>query len=58
MYDKLVARVDTINTSGFLSKTLCNTDKSGLEKKINDTDKNIPDTSGLFKKSRLQRKSE
>ena len=35
----------------FLKKTQHNTDKSGLEKKINDADKKIPDTSGLVKKT-------
>ena len=33
VYDKLVTKVNTINTSGFVLKTQYNTDKSGLEKK-------------------------
>ena len=36
--------------SEFVLKTQCNTDKSGLEKKIDDADKKIPDTSWLVKK--------
>ena len=42
-YDKLVAKVDNIDTSGFVLKTKYDTDKSELENKI-------PDTSGLIKK--------
>ena len=42
-YDKLVTK--------FVLKTQYNTDKPGLEKKINDADKKIPDTSGLVKKT-------
>ena len=34
MYDKLVAGVNNIDTSGFVLKTKSNTDKSDLEKKI------------------------
>ena len=44
VYDKLVAKVDNINTSGFVLKTKYDTDKSELENKI-------PDTSGLVKKT-------
>ena len=43
MYDKLVEKVNNIDTSGFVLKTKCNMDKSDLEKKI-------ADTSGLVKK--------
>ena len=45
MYDQLIARVNAIDTNGFLLKTHNDTDKSGIEKKINDADKNITDTS-------------
>ena len=41
-YDKLVAKVNNIDTGGFVLKTKCDTDKSELENKI-------PDTSGLVK---------
>ena len=37
--DKLVAKVNNIDISGFLSKTKYNTDKSSLEKKISNADK-------------------
>ena len=43
VYDKLVAKVSSIDTSGFVLKTKYNADKSESEKKI-------PDTSGLVKK--------
>ena len=44
MYDELVAKVSSIDTSGFVLKTKYDTGKSELEKKI-------PDTSGLVKKT-------
>ena len=44
MYDKLVAKVNTIDTSDLVLKTKYNTGKTELEKKI-------PDTSGLVKKT-------
>ena len=53
VYDKLVAKVNSINISGFVWKTKYDTDKSNLENKISNSDKNIPDTSGLVKKNRL-----
>ena len=34
--DKLIAKVDNIDTTGFILKTKYDTDKSDLEKKIND----------------------
>ena len=36
--------------SGFVLKTKYDTNKSDLEKKIDDADKKTPDTSGLVKK--------
>ena len=42
VYDKLVAKVNSINTGGFVLKTKYDTDKSEIENKI-------PDTSGLIK---------
>ena len=44
MYDKLVTKVNNIDTSRFVLKTKYNADKLKLEKKI-------PDTSNLVKKS-------
>ena len=43
-YNKLVTKVNNIDTSGFVSKTKYDTDKSELENKI-------PDASGLVKKT-------
>ena len=43
MYNKLVAKVNNIDTSGFVLKTIYDTDKWELEKKI-------PDISKLVKK--------
>ena len=50
-YDKLVAKVNSIDTTGFALITTYDTDKSDLEKKISDADKKIPDVSGLVKKT-------
>ena len=36
MYDKLAAKVNNIDTSGFVLKTKYETDKSGLKKKTSD----------------------
>ena len=44
VYDKLIAKVNNIDTSGFVLKTKYDTNKSQLKNKI-------PDTSGLFKKT-------
>ena len=49
VYNKLVAKVDYINTNGFVSKTKYDTDKPELENKI-------PDTSGLIKKTNYDAK--
>ena len=46
VYDKLVAKLNSIDTSGFVLKTNYDTDKSEIENKI-------PDTSGLFKKKQI-----
>ena len=49
VYDKLVAKVNNIDTTGFVLKTKYDTDKSELEKKI-------PDTSGIWaESSRIQK---
>ena len=49
-FDKLVKKVDNIDTTRFVLKTIYDTDKSDLERKISDADKKIPDTSDLAKK--------
>ena len=46
LYDKLLAKVNNSDTSGFVLKTKYNADKTMLEKKI-------PDTSKLVKKIRI-----
>ena len=46
VYDKLVAKVDNIDTSGFVLKTKYDTDKSELENKI-------PDVTDFVKKAKL-----
>ena len=51
MDDKLVTKVNNIDTNGFALKTKYYTDKSDLERKISEADKKIPDTSGLVKKT-------
>ena len=43
VFDKLTAKVNNIDTSGFVLKIKCDTDKTSLEKKI-------PDTSRIVKK--------
>ena len=49
VYNKLVAKVDNINISGFVLKTKYDTDKSELENKV-------PDTSALVKKTNYNTK--
>ena len=56
VYDKLVAKVNKIETTGFVLKTTYDTDKSDLEKRISDADKKIPDTSDVVKKTDLNAK--
>ena len=46
IYDKLVAKVDNIDTSNFVLKTKYNNDKTELEKKIHDVN-------NLVKKTKL-----
>ena len=52
VYDKLVAKVNNIDTSRFVLKANYYTDKLDLEKEISDADKKIPDTSEPVKKNR------
>ena len=51
MSDKLVTKVNAIHGGGFVLKTQYNTDKSNLEKKIDDAHRKIPNTSGFVKKA-------
>ena len=56
VYDKLVAKVNAIDVSGFVLKTQHDTDESGAEKEINVTDNKIPDISGFNKKQIIMQK--
>ena len=47
VYDKLVAKVDIIDTSDFVLKTKYNTDKTELEKKIPDVSNLVKETNSL-----------
>ena len=49
VYDKLVAKVDNVDTSDFVLKTKYQTDNTEL-------DNNIPDTSGLIRKANYNTK--
>ena len=49
MCDKLVAKLDVIDTSGFVLKAKYDKDKSDLEKKINDSHKRYLMPLGLLK---------
>ena len=50
---KLDAKVNNIDISGFVLKTKYDTDKPDLEKKISNTGKKNPDTSELVKKNQI-----
>ena len=50
VYDESVAKLNNIDTTGFVLKTKYCTDKSDLKKKISDAEKKILDTSALAKK--------
>ena len=53
-YNKLVTKVDNVDTTGFVLKTTYNTDKSDLEKKISDAERKIPNSSDPAKKNRFK----
>ena len=50
VYDELATKVNAIDTTGFVLKTLYNIDQSCLARKIDDSDKKKTDNSGLVKK--------
>ena len=54
-YNKLVTKVDNIDTTGFVLKTTCDT-TCDLEKKISNAEKKIPKSSDLAKKADLNAK--
>ena len=49
--------IKTPTTTGLVTKALYNIGKQGIEKKIEDVDKKIPNTSGLFKKTDYNKKN-
>ena len=51
VYNKLIDKVNNVDTSGFILKTKYDTHKLDLQKKISDADKKIPDTNGFVKKT-------
>ena len=53
MCNKLVTKLNSIVTSGFVLRTKYDTNQSDLENKVSDAEKNISDTNGLVKKNRL-----
>ena len=55
-YDKLVEKVDNIDTTRFVLKTTYDTNKQDLEKKISDAEKKIPNRNDLAKKTDLNAK--
>ena len=50
IYHKLVAKVNNIDTTGFVLKSTYDTDTPYLERKISDAGKKVPCTSALAKK--------
>ena len=52
-YDKLVGKVDNIDTTKFVLKTKYEKDGPDFEDKISKTDRKIPDVSSLVKKQIL-----
>ena len=56
MYDKLVAKVNNIDTSGFVLKTEYAVDKLEIEKKIPDTSKLVKKSNYNTKISEIERK--
>ena len=49
-HNKLITKVDIIDTTNFVQKTEYEKDGSDFEDKINKIDKKIPDNSSLVKK--------
>ena len=50
-HNKLVTKIDDVDTTVFVLKTKYDTEKPDLEKEIGDLDKKIIDTSELAKKT-------
>ena len=54
VYNKLVTKVNNIDTSGFVLKIIYDTDKSDLEKKISDTSSLVKKTDYIVKISEIE----
>ena len=52
-YNKLVTKIDNIDTTSFLKKTKDEKDGTDVEDKIDKIDKKIPDVTNLVKKQIL-----
>ena len=55
-YNKLVTKVDNIDTTNFVSRTKYEKDGTDFEDKIDKIDKKIPDVTSLVKKKHLNTK--
>ena len=55
-YNKLVTKVDNIDTTNFVSRTKYEKDGSDFEDKIDKIDKKIPDVTNLVKKTNFNNK--
>ena len=53
MYNKLVTKINNIDTTGLSLKSKYDTKKSDLEKKISNAEKKIPDINRIVKKTYL-----
>ena len=52
-YNKLVTKVDNIDTTNFVKKNKYETDGTDFENKIDKIDKKIPDVTNLVKKKQI-----
>ena len=55
---KLFTKLSAIDSSGFVLKTQYSTDKSGLEKKVDEADMKIPDTNKIVNKNNIMLRSQ
>ena len=52
-YNKLITKVDNIDTTNFVKKKIYEKDGTDFEDKINKIDKKIPDVTSLVKKNKI-----
>ena len=57
IYDSLVEKVNNIDTSGFVLKTKCDTEKSEIEKQILDASDLVKKADYHFKISEIEKKT-